>query len=287
MASAWVLTDRRYLEQRMPSALIEWLRAQGHPPALVVADDGARVTSIAPLAGPAPRSAWGALEPGDVVVTRSRDPYALALLEEAEARGARALDRAEAVQRVRDKVTCALGLAHRGLPVPPTLLAHRPGDLAALPASAFPLVVKPVLGDNAHGVRIVARRGELDGVDWDAGPHVAQPYVDAGGFDLKLYVAGDAIWATRRPGPLSERTDPVTRVAVTPELRRIADGCRAEFGLRLFGVDVLESAGRLAIVDVNEFPNYTGVDEAPEAIGALVLAEAEGPRAASPQAVTV
>ena len=100
---------------------------------------------------------------------------------------------------------------------------------------------------------------------------IAQAYVEAGGFDIKLYVVGDEVWATRRPGPLSDREDPMTRVEVTPALRRIAEGCRREFGLRLFGVDVLECGGRLAIVDVNEFPNYTGVDEAPAAIGELVL----------------
>jgi glutathione synthase/RimK-type ligase-like ATP-grasp enzyme len=63
---------------------------------------------------------------------------------------------------------------------------------------------------------------------------------------------------------------------VTPALRRIADGCRAEFRLPLFGVDVLESADGLAIVDVNEFPNYTGVAEAPAAIGRLLLDAADG-----------
>jgi ribosomal protein S6--L-glutamate ligase len=167
--------------------------------------------------------------------------------------------------------------------VPPTLFASGPEDLAGLPDAAFPLVVKPVLGDNAQGVHVVATRDDLDPGGWDGQPLIAQAYVEAGGFDTKLYVAGDEVWATRRPGPLSTLTDPVTRVPVTEELRRIAEGCREEFELTLFGVDVLESAGRHAIVDVNEFPNYTGVDEAPAAIGALVLAEARRPRGPSPE----
>jgi ribosomal protein S6--L-glutamate ligase len=274
VAAVWLLTDRRYLGQRMPLALIDRLRAGGHPPEVVVAGDGPRLSPVAPLAGAVQTSLWARLKPGDLVVTRSRDPFALALLEEAEARGARALDGVDAVERVRNKARCALGLARRGLPVPPTVLAGGPDDLAALPASAFPLVVKPVLGDNAQGVRIVIAPRDLAASGWSDEPHIAQGYVDAGGFDLKLYVAGDRVWATRRPGPLSDRDDPPVRVTVTPALRRIADGCRDEFGLTLFGVDVLESGGRLAIVDVNEFPNYTGVDDAPAAIGDLVLAAA-------------
>ena len=274
MATVWVLTDRRYLGQRMPLALIDRLRALGEPPEIVVADDGPRLNAVAPLDGPLLPSRWARLAPGDVVVTRSRDPFALALLEEAEARGAHAIDRFAAVERVRDKARCVLGLARRGLPVPPTLLAAGPDDLARLPATAYPLVVKPILGDNAQGVRIVARRDELEAVGWGGEPHIAQAYVEAGGFDTKLYVVGEHVWATRRPGPLSDRDDPVVSVAVTPALQAIADGCRDEFGLTLFGVDVLESRGRLAIVDVNEFPNYTGVTDAPEAIAQVALAAA-------------
>jgi ribosomal protein S6--L-glutamate ligase len=269
----------------MPLALIEWLRATGHPPNVVVADDGPKLSLIAPLGGSSLPSAWSGLGTGDLVVTRSRDAFALALLEDAEARGARALDSAQAVHRVRHKATCALGLAHRGLPVPPTLLAGGPDDVAGLAESAFPLVVKPVLGDNAQGVRVVATRDELRAGDWDGQPILAQSYVEAGGFDVKLYVAGDRIWATRRPGPLSKLDAPVTRVPVTPELRRIARGCREEFGLKLFGVDVLESEDGLSIVDVNEFPNYTGVEDAPAAIGEVVLAEAQLPREAVPAVV--
>jgi hypothetical protein len=49
---------------------------------------------------------------------------------------------------------------------------------------------------------------------------------------------------------------------------------------------VLEAADGPVIVDVNEFPNYTGIDEAPEVIGRLLLngagesqAPVEAPRA--------
>jgi ribosomal protein S6--L-glutamate ligase len=274
VAAVWLLTDRRYLGQRMPLALVDRLRGSGHPPTVVVAGEGPRLSVVAPLTGAPPESPWARLEPGDLVVTRSRDPFALALAEEAEARGARALDGIHAVERVRNKARCALGLARRGLPVPPTVLADGPGDLTALPSSAFPIVVKPLLGDNAQGVRVVLTREDLAGIPWRDEPHLAQGYVEAGGFDLKLYVAGDRVWATRRPGPLSGRDDPPVRIRVSAALRRIAAGCREEFGLTLFGVDVLEGGGRLAIVDVNEFPNYTGVDDAPEAIGDLVLAAA-------------
>jgi ribosomal protein S6--L-glutamate ligase len=273
-AGIWILTDPRYVHQRMPQALGEWLSEAGRPARVVVAGQDSRLSSVAPLSDDAALSAWSEIRPGDLVVARTRDPFALALLEEAQARGARLLDDVHAVHRVRNKMTCALALARRGLPVPATLLARAPQDLAALPSSAFPLVVKPVLGDNARGVRIVGCREEIEDLAWHGELHLAQTYVDAGGFDIKLYVAGGRIWATRRPSPLRGVTEISLPVEVGPALRRIAVACREIFGLRLLGVDVLESEQGLAIVDVNEFPNYTGVADAPAAIGELVLAEA-------------
>jgi len=257
---------------------------RGHAPRVVVADEGRVLDHLAPLGAGLASSVWAGLEVGDVVVARSRHPLALALLDEAVARGARTLNGPEAVHRVRDKATCALALARKGMPVPPTVLIRRAEDLAALSDAAFPLVVKPVHGDYARGVRVVRAPGDLANVSYGDELLIAQAYVEAGGVDVKLYVAGDRVWATRRRSPLRPPAAPAERVPVTPALRRIAEGCREEFGLGLFGVDVLESEQGLAIVDVNEFPNYTGVAEAPEAIGELLVAQARRLPAAQPAA---
>jgi ribosomal protein S6--L-glutamate ligase len=270
----WLLTDERYLCQRMPSALAAWLAETGMPPRLFVADRG----DVANGRGAAPRTAhppWPGLRRGDLVVARSRHPRALELLMRAESFGAVPLDGLDAVERVRDKARCSAALEKRGLPVPPTFLARRPADLRALAPDAFPLLLKPVLGDNGRGLRLVRQPGELTALAWPDDVVLAQSYLDAGGVDLKVYVAGNEIWATRRPSPLSGGGDPPEPAEVTPIVRGLVEECREEFGLALFGIDVLELAdGSLAIVDVNEFPNYTGIDEAPAAIGRLVLERA-------------
>jgi ribosomal protein S6--L-glutamate ligase len=270
----WLLTDSRYLQQRMPAVLARWLAEEGNPPALVVADRGEQVNgrweALSPGLPP-----WSDLREGDLVVARSRHPRALALLERAEAFGARPLDRRAAIEEVRDKARCAAALARRGLPTPETFLVRRPADLSEVAADAFPLLLKPVLGDNGDGLVLVRRPDELADVEWPDEVVLAQSYVDARGIDLKVYVAGDAIWAVRRPSPLTDADDVPQPAELTPRVRELAEACRQEFGLVLFGLDVLELAdGSLAIVDVNEFPNYTGVDEAPATIGRLVLAEA-------------
>src|SRR6478609_3462593 len=143
----WILTDRRYLRQRMPLAAIDWLRARDHAPRVVLAEDAA--------------GAWAGLEPGDLVV----------------ARGARSLHPTASVQRVRDKATCALALARSGLPIPETVIIQRPEDLDQLPDAMFPIVLKPVFGDNARGVLILRTRAALDAVEWSGELLLAQAYV--------------------------------------------------------------------------------------------------------------
>jgi ribosomal protein S6--L-glutamate ligase len=271
-AKVWFLTDRRYLEQRMPLAAVEWLAARGVLARLVVADDGGLVRGLT-SSSPAPASPWSGLDVGDVIVTRSRHPFALALLEQAEALGARTCDRSSAVLAVRDKVRCTSALAKRGVSVPPTFLARRPEDLARLPRDVFPLVLKPVLGDNGRGLHVVEEPEQLASIAWTEELVLAQCYLDVGGVDLKVYVAGQEVWAVRRPSPLTPRPDAPVAAPVTPALRELVRACREEFGLLLFGIDVLETRGGPVVVDVNEFPNYTGVDEAPAAIGRLLLRE--------------
>jgi ribosomal protein S6--L-glutamate ligase len=265
----WVLTDRRYLQQRMPGALIAWLEEQGHAVRMVVADDGSRVSLLAPDAGAV--SAWTGLRPDDVVVARSRHPFALALLKEAESLGARTVGSWAAVQRVRNKVRCVLALKERGLPVPETFVASRPTDLAQLEPSSFPLLLKPFQGDNSRGIQLVRAPEELASVEWSEAIVLAQRYVEAGGVDVKLYAVADQVWAIRCPSPLTNGNGRPTPVPVDAALEGLAHDCAATFELPLLGIDLVEGARGPLIVDVNEFPNYTGIDDAPAAIGRLLL----------------
>lgn len=269
----WVLTDRQYLDQRMPLAVVVWLSAHSAP-SLVIADRGGEVSKLAPAGRSDDASVWDGLRARDYVVARSRHPLATALLHEAEALGARICDRWSSVLRVRDKVSSTLALVKKGLPVPPTFLAHRPEDLRRVPAGIFPLVLKPAYGDIERGVQMVQDPDELGSVSWGDDFVLAQHYIEAGGFDLKLYVAGETVWAIRRRSPLLPGPDQPLPVPVTPVFHDLVRGCREEFGLSLFGLDVLESTKGPVIVDVNEFPNFTWIDGAPAVIGRLLLQEA-------------
>jgi ribosomal protein S6--L-glutamate ligase len=256
MPRLWVLTDSTALRERMPAALIGALEARRVAPQLLVADR-------------APAS-WRGLRAGDLVVARTRHPCGLALLQAADLHGARTFQSHAAVRAVRNKAQATLALARAGVPVPETVVAYAPEQAAQL---GFPLVVKPVFGRGARGVMVVHGRCELDRVPWDGTPLLAQTYVATGAVDLQLCVAGECVWARRRPSPLVAPGAAGRPVAVTSALRRLALACSRRFGLVLAGIDVLETADGPVIVDVDEFPDYTGIDEAPGVIADAVLAE--------------
>src|SRR5205823_545126 len=85
----------------------------------------------------------------------------------------------------------------------------------------------------ARGVRVVQVRRELGRLPWDGRPLLAQAYVATGGVDLHLCVAGDRVWARRRPSPLVAPRSAGRPVAVSPSLARLALGCARRFGLAL------------------------------------------------------
>jgi glutathione synthase/RimK-type ligase-like ATP-grasp enzyme len=118
MRRVWVLTDRRYLDQHMPQALLAALGARRTPHRLVVVDD-----ALVEVAGGT--SPLDGMAVGDRVVARTRHALGLALLAESERRGAIPVIAHAAVLGVRDKVAAAQRLAEVGIPTPRTFLARR------------------------------------------------------------------------------------------------------------------------------------------------------------------
>src|SRR5919108_6189338 len=94
---------------------------------------------------------------------------------------------------------------------------------------------------------------------------LAQRYVAGAGRDLKLYGIGRQVWAVRKPSPLNGRvgtSDKVEPVETTSALQDLGRRCGALFGLELYGVDCIETKHGPVVIEVNDFPNFTGVPDA-------------------------
>jgi ribosomal protein S6--L-glutamate ligase len=274
-----LLVEHRYLAQRQPKGLAAELRRRGCAVDLIDPDAAA-----IDLTG----DAW----PGDaaVCVARGRSDAVLSRLLSAERRGVPTTNRAEAVSAVVDKAAMAVALASAGIPTPPTVLGSPDLLAAELPADAYPVVVKPIRGDNCRGLRICGTPDDVVGLAPPTDERLlAQPYLASDGTDLKLYGVADRVWAVRKPSPLRPGRAPwhggpgeAVPVGLTPELHELALECSGLFGLELFGVDCLLTRSGPVVIEVNDFPNYTGVAAADEALADHVLSRV--PAAARPDA---
>jgi ribosomal protein S6--L-glutamate ligase len=276
-----LLVEWRYLRQRQPRGLAAQLRRRGCIVRLV--DPGSTAISLTD-------DSW--LAGIDLCVARGRSEAVLSRLLSAERCGVPTINRHSAVAAVHDKAAMAVALSSAGIPTPPTRLGT-PARLAAdLPSDLYPVIVKPIRGDNCRGLQVC---DSPDGVAQlsPAGeePLLAQPYLNGDGTDLKLYGVGDRVWAVKKPSPLcANGSKPAghrgltqaTPVGLTAELRRLALDCSELFGLELFGVDCLLTPDGPVVVEVNEYPNYTGVGEADEALATHVLARVARPSRAEP-----
>jgi ribosomal protein S6--L-glutamate ligase len=260
-----VVAERRYLAQREPSALLSELRRRGAEPRVVDPGDcdEAEVGGVS------------------VAIARGRSPELIALLARLEARGVATMNRSQAIQAVVDKEAMGARLAAAGLPVPHTV-AGSPAQIArACAAGPFPLVVKPALGDNARDVVIVRDRAALDALHHRERV-LAQPFLEGDGRDLKLYVAAGEVWAARKASPVLDagwRERPAEPIAASAHMRELALACGALFGLEAFGVDCVLTPAGPVVIEVNDFPNFSGLPEADERLAELVLERVRARRA--------
>ena len=238
------LVDRRYRFQAQPSGMIAALRAHG-----------AHVEE---------------LDETQCATDNWRD---VLMRVDVAASGVPVVDTAAAVERVRDKRIMTRLLRDTGLARPRTAICS-PEDLVGVDLE-YPIIVKPVFGDNAEGLVVLEEPADLTRLRWRDPELIAQEYRPGSGADLKLYVIEDFIAAVRRPSPISPCTArSLGIVPVNDELREIVKRVSTAFGLRFFGVDCLDVDGRLKVLEVNDFPNYSSVPNASELLARHVLRRA-------------
>ncbi|MCX5784469.1 MAG: ATP-grasp domain-containing protein [Elusimicrobia bacterium] len=257
-----ILVEKRYLSQAQPGGLIAALRAAGHE--TICLDPEASAYALED-------SRW--TENLDLIVARGRSLHLLCLLGWAEARGVRVINRRSAIASVHNKADMAVLLAGARLPTPQTFLGPVQELYKTIPSSAYPIILKPIFGDNSRGLRLVHSPEEMKLVEWPEPVALAQHFIVNDGHDLKLYGIGDEICAVRKPSPFGlavnegvgggkSRAAKVELVPLTTGLEDLGRSLRRLFGLELYGVDCIETPEGPVVIEVNEFPNYTGVPDA-------------------------
>lgn len=254
-----ILVEKRYLAQAQPAGLISALGAAGHE--TVCLDPQASAYALED-------NRW--TEKLDRIVARGRSCPLLCMLGWAQTRGVRTINKRSAIAAVHNKADMAVLLAGAGLPTPQTFLGPVRELSKIIPRSLYPVMLKPVFGDNSRGLRLVHTPEEMELTEWTEPVALAQRFIANDGYDLKLYCIGDEVWAVRKPSPLDltansggkNRVAQIQLAPLTKELEDLGRGLGRLFGLELYGVDCIESPSGPAVIEVNEFPNYTGVPDA-------------------------
>jgi ribosomal protein S6--L-glutamate ligase len=254
------------------AALLRHLAADGRPVTV-------RVPELDPLGqvrGPRP----------DLVLLKTVTTIALSLAVADEAAGGAFLNPAAAASAASDKAAALARLSFAGLPVPVSYVID-PGGRAGDDGGADPnaadarggWVSKPVFGWHGNGVRFHETLTDALAEDatapagggWlvDDGTRVVQRRVGADTPDLKVYVAGERMFAAAKAfSSASYASDEVRPVELDTGHRDIVRAAGEALGLRLFGVDLRFDAGGPAVIDVNPFPGFRGF---PEAVPALLV----------------
>lgn len=268
-----LLVENRYLVQSQPSGMSRSLQQRGQ-----------RVSAVDPQSVSYLMENDGWLQDFDIIVARGRSWALLCLLAWAESRAALTINRKSAIAAVYNKADMSVELAAGSIPTPRTFFGSVEALAKQITVDCYPVILKPIFGDNCRGLVVVGSPEEMTDLEWPEQVALAQSYLPTDGYDVKLYGIGDQVWAVRKPSPFNKRsaTDSAGSKAgllpLTPKLEELGRRCGKIFGLELYGVDCIETDNGPLVIEINDFPNYTGVPEADERLADYVIRRAEQER---------
>src|SRR5438067_4161020 len=256
------IVEEQYRNDPMPMVIAEQLLQWGHNVDLL--EPQTAVTCLNELA-----------EQGyDAYVLKSlADGPGLSILEAAEAAGIPTINNSRSIRLVRDKAVAAAFARAHGLPIPPTYFVAHPRLLEQIPETDYPIVVKPSNGSSCRGVYRLNSPEDLTALEIaeeNDSFFLAQRYAENTGFDIKLYVTGQEVFAVAKKSPLHPDVDEHL-MPLTPALRKLALDVGKIFGLDIYGLDVVETPEGLAVIDINDFPSFGGVPRAVARVSEYVL----------------
>src|SRR5262249_61829857 len=96
------------------------------------------------------------------------------LLGGAEPRGASTLTRREAIASVHNKAQMSIAFASAAIPIPQTFFGSVEQLAREIPRSSYPIILKPIFGDNSRGLLVVNSPEEMAATDWPEPVRLAQ-----------------------------------------------------------------------------------------------------------------
>jgi ribosomal protein S6--L-glutamate ligase len=215
----------------------------------------------------------------DAIIPRiaaSDSTYGLAVLRQFEQIGIFSLNHSNAISLARDKFRTLQVLSRRNIGIPPTAFVHKKEDI--MPAinhlGGAPIIIKLLHGTQGVGVMLAetekSAEAILETLYLAQKEVIIQKFVsEAKGCDIRAFVVGDRVVAAmRRKAQGNEfrsnvhRGGTTEKINLSPEFESIAVRAAHILGLRVAGVDILESNEGPKIMEVNSSPGLEGIEAA-------------------------
>lgn len=218
-----------------------------------------------------------ALPPIDAVLPRvgaSVTYFGTAVVRQFEQMGTFCTNSALSITNSRDKLKSLQVLSKHDIGIPPTTFVRDREDV--LPAidrvGGAPVIIKVLEG--TQGVGVILAETEAVAASIVETLHSAKQNVliqkfvsESKGRDIRAIVVGDQVVAAMRRVASSEefrsnlhRGGRSERVVLTPEYERVAVRASQILGLRVAGVDMLESDAGPQVMEVNSSPGLEGIE---------------------------
>ena len=202
--------------------------------------------------------------------------YGLAVVKQFETLDTFLVNSSAAIADSRDKMRCLQILSGAGLKVPVSVLTRSPRGIRSAVASVggLPVVLKVLQGTQGVGVMLVnspislgSVMDTLRGLGQDV---IIQQFIAEGaGRDYRAFVIGNKVVAAmRRTAPEGEFRSNIHRggsgslVTLPKDFSIAAIRAAKKLGLRVAGVDLMDSNSGPLIIEVNSSPGFEGIERA-------------------------
>lgn len=202
--------------------------------------------------------------------------YGLAVVKQFETLDTFLVNSSAAIADSRDKMRCLQILSGAGLKVPVSVLTRSPRGIRSAVASVggLPVVLKVLQGTQGVGVMLVnspislgSVMDTLRGLGQDV---IIQQFIAEGaGRDYRAFVIGNKVVAAmRRTAPEGDFRSNIHRggsgslVTLPKDFSIAAIRAAKKLGLRVAGVDLMDSNSGPLIIEVNSSPGFEGIERA-------------------------
>src|SRR5215831_8577082 len=231
--------------------------------------------------------------------------FGTAVVRQFEMLGVYCVNESQAIARSRDKLRCLQILSRHDIGLPPTVYTRQADHVPACieRVEGPPVVVKLLEGTQGVGVVLAETTPAASSVieafhGLDQNILIQQFIREANGTDIRALVVGRRVVAAMKRQAVAgefrsniHRGGKAKKVRLSPECRKTALAAARVLGLRVAGVDMIESDEGPMVMEVNSSPGLEGIEKATGVnVGEAIIEQIErdlrpahpkGPRVAS------